>query len=132
MSENLKSWKREYEQNKTCTYKEQREREREREKHIERQTRVNSLKQNIWIFMSRPLPDRIALWARNSLPATQRVTSLEADLSNSWPRSSLRRHSGTLTGEQLDCPEIFTVSPTTLTCATREKNSFKEGRKRFI
>ena len=61
-------------------------------------------------------PASIDLCTLNSCPPTLRKTSLKDELWNSWPKSSLSRHSGTLTGVQLDWPDTFTVSPTTLTC----------------
>lgn len=62
------------------------------------------------------LPARIALCAWNSLPQTVSVTSLNFWFSNSSPRSSGSRHSGTLNCIVLLCPEMFTLSATTLTC----------------
>lgn len=48
------------------------------------------------------VPANTALCAENSLPPRYSVTSLNEDLSNRTPRSSLSLHSGTLTGVQLD------------------------------
>jgi hypothetical protein len=69
-------------------------------------------------------PANMALWAKNSRPLTRSMTSLNADLSNKLPKSSLNRHSGTFTGEQFDCPDILTVSPTTLTYKIIEWNGW--------
>lgn len=62
------------------------------------------------------VPANTALCAENCLPPRHSVTSLNEDLSNRTPRSSLSLHSGTLTGVQLDWPDTLTVSPTTDTC----------------
>lgn len=67
------------------------------------------------------LPERIALWTLNSLLPSESVKSEQFELSSNWPKSSLRRDWGTLTGRLLDWPDIFTVSPTTLTCMNRNK-----------
>ena len=64
-------------------------------------------------------PANVALCAWNSRPPTHNVTSLNSDLSNKLPMSSLSRHSGTFTGVQFDWPETLTVSPTTLTLKKR-------------
>ena len=58
----------------------------------------------------------MALCAENSRPSTHRITSENCASSNKEPRSSLSRQSGIFTGVQLDWPETFIVSPTTLTC----------------
>lgn len=61
------------------------------------------------------LPANIALCARNSLPPTANVTSLNRSLSNKLPRSSDNLHSGTLNCTILLWPEMLTLSATTLT-----------------
>lgn len=61
------------------------------------------------------LPANIALCARNSLPPTANVTSLNRSLSNKLPRSSDSLHSGTLNCTILLWPEMLTLSATTLT-----------------
>lgn len=61
------------------------------------------------------LPAKIALWAWNSRPPTDSVTSLNFSLSNRLPKSSDSLHSGTLNWIMLLCPDIFTLSATTLT-----------------
>lgn len=60
-------------------------------------------------------PANIALCAWNSLPPTANVTSLKRSLSNRLPKSSDNLHSGTLNWMILLCPEILTLSATTLT-----------------
>lgn len=66
-------------------------------------------------------PANIALCAWNSLPATDNVTSLNFWFSNSIPKSSDNRHSGTLNCIVFDCPEILTLSATTLTWKLQKK-----------
>lgn len=67
------------------------------------------------------LPARIALCAWNSRPPTDSVTSLNFSLSNRLPKSSESLHSGTLNWMMLLCPDIFTLSATTLTYSTTHK-----------
>lgn len=65
--------------------------------------------------MLKYLPANMALWAWNSRPPTDNVTSLNRSLSNKLPKSSDNRHSGTLNWTILLCPDILTLSATTLT-----------------
>lgn len=67
------------------------------------------------IIVKTNLPARMALCAWNSRPPTDNVTSLNFSLSKRLPKSSDSLHSGTLNWITLLCPEIFTLSATTLT-----------------
>jgi hypothetical protein len=60
-------------------------------------------------------PASISLCAWNSCPLADKVTSVNFWLLNSRPRLSERWHSGTLNCITFDCPEMLTLSPTTLT-----------------
>lgn len=74
-------------------------------------------------------PARIALCAWNSRPPTESVTSLNFSLSNRLPKSSDSLHSGTLNCIMLLCPDIFTLSATTLTY-TRRRHDQRNKRRR--
>ena len=87
--------------------------------HLQKGLRMARQKHNT--TSRRVLPAKMALCAWNSLPLTQSVTSLKEVLSYRLPMSSLSLHSGTFTGVQLDWPDTFTVSPTTLTWRTKSK-----------
>jgi hypothetical protein len=73
------------------------------------------IKYQIW-----PLESNCCEVTWKSRPLTQSVTSLKRWFSNNRPRSSARRHSGTLNWTALDWPEMLTLSATTLTF-NREK-----------
>ena len=97
--------------------------------HTQKMPKIRRVKQK-----NEDLPPSIDLCTRNSCPPSERKTSEKDEdwkgwprsslgrhsgtltgVQLLWPRSSLRRHSGTLTGVQLLSPLTFTVSPTTLT-----------------
>lgn len=61
----------------------------------------------------------------NSRPQTDKVTSLNFWLSNKEPKSSERRHSGTLNCTALLCPEMLMESATTLTWKAKPSKSDK-------
>lgn len=71
--------------------------------------------------LSNDSPARIALCAWNSLPPTESVTSLNFSLSKRLPKSSESLHSGTLNWIMLLCPDILTLSATTLTYSNEKE-----------
>lgn len=83
--------------------------------------KANLVKQQFHDVICVISPARMALCAWNSRPPTESVTSLNFSLSNRLPKSSESLHSGTLNWIMLLCPDIFTLSATTLTykCTTK-------------